>query len=114
MFSKSSKRQPSKKFSSPQRIIDTDFHRFLSGAILDLIRDRKHGTALILYRNRKFQIAHQIKYQGRIWRPSSHPIIANMGLPRSIGHYEDASLVDLISADCILDEIYRFLLTFMD
>lgn len=117
MFSRNSKNPRSEKFRGLQRkrIIHTGFHRFRNGAILDLIRDRQLGTALVLYRNGKVRSGQQIKYKDRIWRPSRHPIIARMRLPGSIAHYEDPSLEEgLIAADSILDEIFRFLLTFID
>lgn len=115
MFSKGSKHPHSEGVHNPERIIHTDFHRFHNGAILDLIRTREFGEGLILYRNGKIRTGHQIRYKGRIWVASRHPIIAQMRLPGSIANYEDPSLDEgLISADTILDEIFRFLLTFID
>ena len=46
--------------------IQTHFRQFRDGAILDLIRNPKRGTELILYKDGETQTGAQIKYKGKV------------------------------------------------
>ena len=100
-----------KQARTPDKIVKpvhTDFRRFRDGAILDLIRNPKVGTGLILYRHGEIRTGAQLQYKGRLWLPSRYPIIARMRLPQRVANAPVDGIDDILSA------IIEFLLTYID